>query len=70
MKLYDLVRKFRGKEELMMTDSYVNVNARQRQLKNSQRNGVSGRGGKRGRVEYEIKESEASVKYMRKVHHG
>lgn len=40
--LFHLVRLFRGKETVMMTDTLPRVNARKKQLSSSQRKGVRG----------------------------
>lgn len=50
--LYNLVKKFRGKEEVVMTGELKNVNDKKAQLANSQRGGIRGH-----RVEYFVREA-------------
>jgi transposase-like protein len=50
--LYHLIKKHRGKEEVVMTDQFKLVNDRKRQLLSSQRKGVKGQ-----RVEYIVLEA-------------
>lgn len=50
--LYQLVKKYRGKETVVMTDEYKLVNDKKVQLLQSQRKGIRGQ-----RVEYMIREA-------------
>ena len=59
--LYNLIKKYRGKETVMMTDSFVKVNARKIELSSSQRGGI-----KNQRVEYVIVQSTDTDKFKKK----
>ena len=64
MKLYDLVQTRRGKETVVMTDGLSRVNARMRQLRNSQRKGIGG-----DTVSYRSREAATeSEKFRQKPH--
>ena len=58
--LYDLVRTFRGKEEVFMTDSLAKCKSRKTALLKSQRKGIKG-----SRVAYEIVLSKETSKFDR-----
>jgi hypothetical protein len=60
--LYDLIQKKKGKESLMMTDTLPNVNARMRELRNSQRKGI-----KNHKVTYSVHPS-TGEKFRRKAY--
>lgn len=59
--LYDLIRKYKGKDTVMMTDTYAQVKNRKHLLEQSSRNGIRG-----NRISLSIKKSEAKEKYKRK----
>ena len=63
IKLYNLIQKRRGKEVIMMTDSFTKVRQRKSELEKSQKGGV---GRTLDRVSYSIKESVDEVKYKKK----
>ena len=57
--LYNLIRKWRGKETLMMTDDLSKVNDKRKKLLMSQRKGIKGQ-----QVTYTVKPAEVDdVKY-------
>ncbi len=56
-QMYDLVKTYRGKTEVVMTDTQAKVKAKKRSLETSQRKGIKGY-----KVSYAIKESEADKK--------
>ena len=55
--LHNLIKKYRGKETIVMTDEYKKVNDKKKQLLDSQRKGIKGQ-----RVEYLIKETTETEK--------
>lgn len=58
--LYDLVRTFKGKEMLMMTDTLPKVESQFRKFKTSQKGKING-----GRVSYRIEGSSGTSHYKR-----
>jgi hypothetical protein len=62
--LYNLIKKWRGKEEVMMTDELTKVNDRMKTLKKSSRKGVKGQ-----RVEFFIQEAAEDDEKFRKEPH-
>lgn len=61
--LYDLIKKYKGDETVVMTDTYTKVNARKKTLVASQRKGV-----KQQRVEYSVKATEETEKFQKPPH--
>lgn len=59
--LYDLIRTFRGKETIVMTDQLSKVNDRMKTLRSSQNNGIRGQ-----KVAYSVRESVEREKYKLK----
>lgn len=58
--LHDLIRKFKGKETVMMTDELPRVKKHKKKLCDSQRHGIVG-----VRVEYEIRPTNSNEKYKK-----
>jgi hypothetical protein len=58
--LYELVRKLKGKELVMMVDTKAKVEAQRRKFTTSQRRGIKG-----NRVEYAVRESEQKETFKR-----
>ena len=59
--LYNLIKKYKGKETVMMTDSLAKVNARKKELSSSQRGGI-----KNQRVEYVVVPTTETDKFKKK----
>lgn len=58
--LYDLVKTVRGKEEVVMTDSFANVKSRLNTLRKSYRKGEAGQS-----VKLEFRESGKTEKFKK-----
>jgi hypothetical protein len=65
-QLYDLIEHRKGKQRVLMTDSYANVRARLKQLKTSHRGGMGMI--TKTRVNYTIVESGDQTKFYQKPH--
>lgn len=65
MTLYHLIKRFRGKETIAMTDQLRKVNNYKKRMEDSQRKGVKGQ-----RVEYKIvkAEEDENEKFKMKPH--
>lgn len=62
--LYDLIKKCRGKETVVMTDQFRKVNDQMKKLRDCQRKGIKGQ-----RVEYLVRPApETNEKFKQKPH--
>ncbi len=62
--LYNLVKKYKGNVSVVMTDTYVNVNARKKALMVSQRKGVN----RMAKVEYKVEPTDSVEKFQQRPH--